>query len=75
MKKEVITLEFSNAEVMEPDYMLAAYPMGVLTKMMLKANELGLKGKEIEVVEVKENFATMNKYIDFVIKGTLSSNQ
>lgn len=64
---EKFKLEFSGAEMSELDYNLSRYPMGVLTKMMLKANEIGLQGSKIEVVEVKENFATNNKYIDFII--------
>ena len=67
--REVIKLEFSHAEITEPDWALSTYPMGILAKMMLRANEIGREGKEIEVVEVKENFGIANKYIDFVIKS------
>ncbi len=69
MKRETIKLEFSGVEIAveDIDYNLSKYPMGILTKMMLKANEIGLQGKKIEVIEVKENFVTNNKYIDFII--------
>ena len=68
------TIQLVNSRVeidpLDPDYTLVhltQYPAIYLTKLMLKANELGLEGKKIGVVEVKENFATRHKYVDFVI--------
>lgn len=60
-------LEFSGAEIDMEDWAISKYPSGVLTKMMIKANELGLEGKKIKVIEVKENFATMQKYVEFIL--------
>ncbi len=69
MKEEKIRLEFSGVELLEnePDWAIRKYPEGLLFKLMKKANELGLEGKTIDVVEVQENFATGAKYIDFIV--------
>lgn len=71
-KKQVIRLEFSGIDMMNnptEDWAISQYPTGILTKMVMKANELGLQGKKIEVVEVQENFATKNRYVDFIISN------
>lgn len=71
MKNEVIKLEFSDIDIIDnpkEDWAVREYPIGTLTKMMIKANEIGLQGKKIKVVEVLENFGTHRKYIDFIIK-------
>lgn len=70
MKEEVIKLEVSHLELIDnplEDWAISNYPMSILTKFMLKANEIGLEGKKIKVVEVKENFSTHQKYIDFIV--------
>lgn len=63
-----IKLEFSDADINDEDWAISEYPFGVLAKMLLRANEIGIEGKKIDVVEVKENFATGRKYVDFIIK-------
>lgn len=61
-------LLFSGVEIdpLDIDFSLTKYPASYLTRLILKANELGLAGKKVEAVEVGENYATGRKYIDLV---------
>lgn len=67
---EITRLEFSGVEIAQGDgdYNIRDYPEGYITRLMNKANELGLMGKKIKTIEVRENFATNNKYIDFILE-------
>lgn len=62
-------LEFSGV-VIDPfdyDYSLSDYPASYLVRLIEKANQLGLEGKKVKAVEVKEEFATNRKYVDLVV--------
>ncbi len=68
MPNRKIKLLHSGVEI-EPfdyDFSLTKYPASYLTKLILKANELGLAGKKVETIEVGENFSTGRKYIDLI---------
>ncbi len=52
-------------DVFDPDYELR-YPSGYIWKLIQKANEMGLKGKKVKLVEITESFATGSKYIDLI---------
>ena len=67
MKKKLLNVPME-IDPMDGDYSLQQYPDTYLTRLMLKANELGLEGRKIEVIEVKENFATGRRYVDFIEK-------
>ena len=65
MKQQLL---FSGIELdpLNPDYDLAAWPSGYILQIMRRANELGLEGKRVTVVEVRENFASGRKYLDLI---------
>ena len=42
------------------------YPLSYIVKLVRKANELGREGKRVDILEVQENYATGNKYIDLI---------
>jgi len=48
------------------DFSLTKYPASYLTSLILRANKLGLEGKKVEAVEVRENFPDGRTYIDLI---------
>lgn len=55
-EKKIVQLSHSRVEIdpLDPDYSLSEYPASHITRLILKANELGLEGKTVKVIEVKE---------------------
>ena len=45
MEKEIIKLEFSGVDLINN-------PFSVMTKMMMRANKIGLSGRKIQVIKV-----------------------
>lgn len=61
-------LKHSRIEIdpLDTDYTLRLYPASYLVKIMQTANKLGLEGKKVEVIEVRENYANGKTYIDLI---------
>lgn len=69
-------LLFSGVEIdgLVNDFSLTKYPASYLTRLILKANELGLAGKKVEAVEVRENFENGRTYIDLIENSNPNEN-
>lgn len=62
---EITQLELT--QLKKEDYVWRKLSDFYLVRLLKKANELGLEGKKIkEVIGIQENFATGNKYIEFI---------
>lgn len=65
-------LEISGLELMQldpEDFKWCQLSNFYLTRLLRMANNLGLEGKKIkDVVGIQENFATNNRFIDFIVE-------
>ena len=72
MKLEITQLE--TLELTSLEYRLTELPDFYLTKLMMKANELGLGGRKIKDIVAVEDPKTGGRYIDFLCDPPTQTN-